>query len=163
MKKKEPRNNVFRMIPLLLNDNILCLKFFAYGSTEHHTLFLLYFYGSVCLTHTLLLLLCVCMCVCVCVCVCARARARAKYLHTVSYKHGCKNSWITCSFKVLSCFLKPKLLNLFIDFKSFNFFWWIGPSTWCFTSASPWWEQDTTQKQTLQQNSPGEFCTSDTG
>ena len=139
MKKKEPRNNVFRMIPLLLNDNILCLKFFAYGSTEHHTLFLLYFYGSVC------------------------ARARAKYLHTVSYKHGCKNSWITCSFKVLSCFLKPKLLNLFIDFKSFNFFWWIGPSTWCFTSASPWWEQDTTQKQTLQQNSPGEFCTSDTG
>ena len=78
MKKKEPRNNVFRMIPLLLNDNILCLKFFAYGSTEHHTLFLLYFYGSVCLTHTLLLLLCVCMCVCVCV----HARAHVPNIYT---------------------------------------------------------------------------------
>ena len=77
---------------------------------------------------------CVCLCVCVCVCLCVCG----KHLHKVPYKYGCKNSWITCSLKVWSCFLKPKLFNVFIDFKSFNFFWWIGPSTWGLTSASPW-------------------------
>ena len=92
-----------------------------------------YFY--VCATHTLLWCACVRVCVCVCVCVCD------KHLHTVPYKRGCKNTWITCSFKVSSCFLNPKLFNVFIDFKSFNFFWWIGPSTWSFTSTSPWWER----------------------
>ena len=58
------------------------------------------------------------VCVCVCVCVCAW---QTKHLHTVPYKCGCKNSWIACSFKVSSCFVKPKLFNVCIDFKSFNF------------------------------------------
>ena len=132
--KNEPRRNIFRATPLSLSDNRLCLKFLLIAQQS----LTVYFYGSLCVTHTLLL----CVCVCVCVCV----RVRDKHLHTVPYKRGCKNSWIACSFKVLSCFLKPKLFNVFIDFKSFNFFWWISPSTWRFTSASPsWWEQDTIQ------------------
>ena len=143
MKKKEPRRNIFRVIPLLLSDNKLCLKFLLMAQQS----ITVYFYGSMCVTHTLLLCMCVCVYVCVCVCMCLCD----KHLHRVPYKRGCKNSWITCSFKVSLCFLRPKLFNVFIDFISFNFFWWTGISIWRFTSAS----QDTTHEQTLQRNSPG--------
>ena len=117
-------------------------KVFAYGSTENHSLFLCKCVG---VTHTLLLLLllllllcvcmhvCVCVCVyaCVCVCVCARAINIYTQYHTsmVVKTHELR---VICSFKVSSCFLKPKLFNVFIDFQSFNFYWWIGPSIWRF-------------------------------
>ena len=131
MKKKETRRNIFRAIPLSLSDNKLCLKFLLMAQKS----ITVYFYGSMCVTHTLLL----CMCLC------------DKHLHTVPYKRGCKNPWITCSFKVSFCFLRSQLFNVFIDFISFNFFWWTGISIWRFTSAS----QETTHEQTLKRNSPG--------
>ena len=62
MKKKEPRKNIFRAIRLSLNDNRLSLKFFLLAQQS----ITVYFYGSVCVTHTLL---CVSLCVCVSVCV----------------------------------------------------------------------------------------------
>ena len=66
MKKKEPRRNIFRAIPLSLNVNRLCLKFLLMAQQS----ITVYFYGSVCVTHTLLLLLLLLLCVCVFVCVC---------------------------------------------------------------------------------------------
>ena len=75
MKKKEPRTNIFRAIPLLLNDNRHCLKFLLMAQQS----ITVYFYESVCVTHTLLLCVCVCACVCAC----------DKHLHTVPYKPDC--------------------------------------------------------------------------
>ena len=63
MKKNEPRRNIFRAIPLSLSDNKLCLKFLLMAQQS----ITVYFYGSMCVTHTLLLCMCVCMCVYVCV------------------------------------------------------------------------------------------------
>ena len=100
------------------------------------------------------LFVCVCMYVCVWVCV---TKIYIQYHISVVVK----THKLPC--KVWSCFLKPKLCNFFIDFKPFHFFWWIGPFTWRFTSVWPWWEQDTTQGQKLQQNSPDKFSNSDTG
>ena len=128
-KKKEQRRNIFRAIPLSLNDNRLCLEFLLMAQQS----ITVYLYESVCHSHIIIVCVCVCVCMCVCLCVCQT------FAHS-AYKPGCKNSWITCSFKVSFCFLKPKLFNVFIDFKSFNFFWWIGSSIWRLTSASPWWE-----------------------
>ena len=111
--KKKNQKEIFLgqfLSVLSLSGNRLCLKF-AYDMTQQ--IITVYFYGSVCVSHTLLY-----VCVCVCACVCAW---QTKHLHTVPYKCGCKNSWIACSFKVSSCFVKPKLFNVFIDFKSFNF------------------------------------------
>ena len=71
--KKKNQKEIFLgqfLSVLSLSGNRLCLKF-AYDMTQQ--IITVYFYGSVCVSHTLLYVcVCVCVCVGVCVCVCVR-------------------------------------------------------------------------------------------
>ena len=67
--KKKNQKEIFLgqfLSVLSLSDNRLCLKF-VYDMTQQ--IITAYFYGSVCVSHTLLLYDCACVCVCVCACV----------------------------------------------------------------------------------------------